>query len=256
MNKWFRVTAAAVLLLKCSVCVAVPTIVVTKAARTAVLKGTKLLVQHGDEVLFHIDDFSKASGVVLREALEGVSDVRVFAKIASTRFPAEVSERSIYRLGLVADDLAKIPGAKAVMRLLVAENRANVKGALGELELAAFLVRRKDVVVKSMREVVETGIGKTDIDIVFTYKSIPINLERKAIDNLRLTDDLRIKIDKMAELAKTRGSVPVLAAGEIPPNSSLLDYATSKGVIVTYGGYLHQCHMIQDAMERTVLAAK
>ena len=27
-------------------------------------------------------------------------------------------------------------------------------------------------------------------------------------------------------------------------HSSLLGYAASKGVIVTYGGYLHQCQMI------------
>ena len=102
---------------------------------------------------------------------------------------------------------------------------------------------------------VETGIGKTDIDVVFTYKGMPVNLERKAIDGLRLTDDLRIKIDKMAELSQSRSSVPILAAGEIPPNDALLKYAAEKGVTVTYGGYLNQCRMVQEALDASIARA-
>jgi hypothetical protein len=224
--------------------------------KTAVVKGAKLVVRYGDEVVHSIDDVTKASGAVLREALEGIDDISVYAKIARSRFPAEISERSLYRLQMVGPELSKIPGAADVMRLLVASNRANVKGALGELELAAFLMRRKNVVVQSMREAVETSIGKTDIDIVFTYKGVPVTLERKAIDGLALTDDLRVKIDKMADLAQTRGSVPILAAGEIPPSGTLLDYAASRGVTVTYGGYLNQCRMVQEALESAALIAK
>jgi hypothetical protein len=231
-------------------CEAAPVIIAKTVVKTAVVQGSRLVVRHGDDVFRLIDDVAEVGGPALREALEGITDVRVFAKIAKARFPAEVGERSVQRLGMVADDLAKIPGAPDVMKLLVANNQANVKGALGELELTAFLMRRKNVVVTSMREVVETGIGKTDIDVVFTYKGYPVNLERKAIDGLRLTDDLRIKIDKMAELSKSRGSVPILAAGEIPPNDSLLKYAAEKGVTVTYGGYLNQCRMVQEALEK------
>lgn len=223
--------------------------------KTAVVKGGRLIVRHGDEVIHSIDDVAKASSAVLREALQGIDDISVYAKIARSRFPAEMTERSLYRLQMVGPELSKIPGAADVMRLLVANNRANVKGALGELELAAFLMRRKNVVVQSMREVVETNIGKTDIDIVFTYKNVPVTLERKAIDGLTLTDDLRLKIDKMADLAQSRSSVPILAAGEIPPSSSLLDYAASRGVTVTYGGYLNQCRMVQEALESTALVA-
>lgn len=252
----YKIVVATAICLAPSACLAVPVGALQKAAKTVVIQGGKLIVRYGDDVLFKIDDVAKATSAAIREALEGVDDVRVFAKVAKLRFPAEVSERSLHRLGMVADDLAKVPGAADVMRLLVASNRANVKGALGELELAAFLMRRKHVVVKSMREVAETGLGKTDIDIVFTYKGLPVNLERKAIDELCLTSDLRLKIDKMAELAKARGSVPVLAAGEIPPNAALLDYAASKGVTVTYGGYLNQCRMVQEALESVIAAAK
>jgi hypothetical protein len=247
--------AAVYAVFACAVCEAVPVAVAKTVVKTAVVQGSKLVVRHGDEIIRSIDDVAAVGGPVLREALEGVSDVRVFAKIAKARFPAEVGERSVQRLGMVADDLAKIPGAPDVMKLLVASNQANVKGALGELELAAFLMRRKNIVVTSMREVVETGIGKTDIDVVFTYKGVPVNLERKAIDGLRLTDDLRIKIDKMAELSQSRSSVPILAAGEIPPNDALLKYAAEKGVTVTYGGYLNQCRMVQEALDASIARA-
>jgi hypothetical protein len=237
------------------VALAVPPTVVKAVVKTAVVRGTRLVVSYGDNVLYSIDDVAKASGPVLREALEGVTDVSVFAAVAKKRFPDIVSDRSIYRLTLVADDIAKIPGADDVMRLLVAGNQANVKGALGELELAAFLVRRKNVVVTSMREVVETSVGKTDIDIAFRYKGVPVHLEKKAIDGLTLSDDLRVKIDKMAELAQMRGSVPILAAGEIPPNTSLLNYAAAKGVKVVYGGHLNQCRMVEEALEAGLVAA-
>jgi len=247
--KWWMCFGLSVLCIAPAVCVAVPPAAVKAVVKTAVLRGGKLVVQEGDSVLFTIDDVVRASGTVLREALDGVTDISVFAKIAKSRFPAVVSDRSVYRLTMVADDLAKVPGAEDVMRLLLANNHANVKGALGELELAAFLVRRKNIVVTGMREIVETGLGKTDIDIAFTYRGKPVHLERKAIDALALTDDLRIKIDKMAELAGSRGTVPILAAGEIPPSGSLLDYAASKGVTVTYGGYLNQCRMVQEALE-------
>lgn len=223
--------------------------------KTAVVQGSKLIVRYGDDVVRSIDDVSKVPGSVLREALEGVTDVRVYAKVAKARFPAEVGDNSIRRLGMVADDLAEIPGAPEVMRLLVASNQSNVKGALGELELAAFLVRRKHVVVKSMREVVETGVGNTDIDIFFTYKGVPVNLERKAIDGLSLSEELRLKIDKMAELAKMRQSKPILAAGEIPPTDALLKYAADKGVTVTYGGYLNQCRMVQESLDSHIARA-
>lgn len=252
LSLWITSIVAA---LACDVCAALPPAVAKAAVKAAVLQGQKLVVRHGDDIIRSIDDVAQVGGPALREALEGITDVRVFAKIAKARFPAEVGERSVERLAMVADDLATLPGATDVMKLLVASNQANVKGALGELELAAILMRRKDIVVKSMREVVETGIGKTDIDVVFTYKGFPVNLERKAIDGLKLSDDLRTKIDKMSELSKTRGSVPILAAGEIPPNDALLKYAARKGVVVTYGGYLNQYRMMREALDKATALA-
>ena len=68
--------------------------------------------------------------------------------------------------------------------------------------------------------------------------------------------DLRTKLDKMAEIATARGTVPILSAGEIPPTDAVLQYATSKGILVTYGGYQTQRTMILDAMELTAIAAK
>jgi len=226
------------------------------AIKTAVIKGTKLVVRYGDEVVCTIDDVTQVGGPVLREALGGVSDVQVFARVAKSRFPTEVSEKSVQRLESVADDLAKVPGAADVLRLLVASNQSNVKGALGELELAAFLIRRKGVLITSMREVVETGVGRTDIDIAFTCRGRSIILERKAIDGLGLTDELRQKIDKMAEIARTRDAIPILSVGEIPPTGPLMDYAASKGVEVTYGGYLRQCHMVEELLESSTLVAQ
>ena len=222
------------------------------AIKTAFVRGTKLVVRYGDDVVKLIDDVTKADAALLRAALDGVDDVGVYAAIAKARYPAQVGERTLARLQSVADDLAKVAGAPSVMRLMLVDNPSVVKGALGELELAGFLVRRKHVIVTSMREVVETGIGKTDIDIAFTYKGKPVILERKAIDGLALSEELRSKIDKMAELARARNSIPVLAAGEISPSGELLRYASSKGVTVTHGGYLEQCRMFEDAIEATL----
>jgi hypothetical protein len=230
-------------------------IMVTSAAanqvvlvKTAVVKGSKLVVKYGDEVVASVDDITRASSAALREALEGVDDVSAFAKVAKSRFPVDVTDRSLYRLQSVAGELADVPGATGVMRLLVASNRANVKGALGELELAAFLLRRKDVIVTGMRETVETSLGKTDIDIAFSYRGAKAILERKTIDGLDLSDDVALKIDKMAVLAKERQCIPILSAGEIPPTGRLLRYAEQKGITVTYGGYLNQCRLVEERL--------
>lgn len=255
MQRIVRMTVLACLVAP-PTCFAVPATAIDDVVRVAYLTGKTLVVKGGDDVLRRIDDVTGVSGSVLREALEGVGDIRLFATVARARFPAEVGEKTIYRLSRVADDLERVPGAKDVMRLLVADNRANVKGALGELEMVAILLRRKDVVVTGMREIAETAAGKTDIDILFTYKGIPVNLERKAIDRLSLTPELQAKLDKMAALAESRGSVPILAAGEIPPTGAVLDYAASKGVTVTYGGYLDQFRMAQEKLDGVALVAK
>jgi hypothetical protein len=222
--------------------------------RAAVIKGVRLIIRYGGHVTHTIDDVTKVSGAALREAMRGVDDISAYVRIARARFPDIVSERSLYRLQTVADDLGKIPGASDVSRLLLASDRANVKGALGELELAAFLVRRKNIVVTGMRNVAQTTAGKTDIDIAFNYRGIPVNLECKAIDGLGLNADLRLKIDKLSAYAKDHGSVPVLVAGEIPPTGAVLDYAANQGVVVAYGGYLRKCRMVEEALEAAALA--
>ncbi|MGI9460756.1 MAG: hypothetical protein ACR2NF_12215 [Pirellulales bacterium] len=230
---------------------AVPSGLVKKVA----LKGVKLVVRNGDEAIRYIDDVTKVSSSVLREALEDIDDVTVFAKIAKSRFPGEVSERTLKRLQSVTDDLASINGAKSVMKLLVSDSRSQVKGAVGELGIVAVLCRRKNITVTGMRDIVETSLGKTDIDVAFSYGDIPVLLERKNINRLPLTSELKLKIDKFSELANTRDAVAMISAGEIKPTQAVLDYASTNGVTVIHGGLLTQFQMAERALKKVPVLA-
>ena len=226
-----------------------------KAIASVALKGVKLVVRYGDDAVRHIDDVTKVSGLALREALGDVGDVRIFANVAKSRFPGEVSEQTIRRLQSIAEDLVDIKGAKDVMRLLLSDSRAQVKGAVGELEVAWVLFRRKNVKLTGMREIAETSLGKTDIDVAFRYGNVPVILEKKNIDGLALTSDLKLKIDKFSELANSRDAVAMISAGEIKPTQAVLDYASAKGVTVTYGGLLDQFRMAEEVLKNASVAA-
>ena len=255
MNRWkIRLLAIAIGALCASVGVSAGASVPPRAVKEVLVIGKQLIVRVAGKTVTKIDDIAQASGPVLREALEGVTDAAVMAKIARVRFPNEVSEQAIRRLASVSDELGKVPGAEETMRLLVAENRANVKGALAELELAAFLMKRKDVAVKGLRQPATTTLGATDIDVVLTYKELTLLIEKKAIDGLRLTDDLVLKMDKMKELANS-GSIPILSVGEIPPTSDVLRYASSSGIRVVWGGMLKQAREIRDLAEAALRRA-
>jgi hypothetical protein len=220
---------------------------------SVVVKGVKLVVRYGDEAVHYIDDVTKVGSSILREALEEINDVTVFAKIAKSRFPDEISERTLMRLQTVTDDIASVRGAKGVMKLLVSDSRSQVKGAVGELELVAVLYRRKNVTITGMREIAATSLGKTDIDVAFRYGDIPVILEKKNINGLVFTEDLKLKIDKFSELAETRGAVAMISAGEIKPTQKVLDYAAKNGVTVTYGGLLEQFQMAEKALREASL---
>lgn len=216
--------------------------------REVLVIGKQLIVRVAGKTVTKIDDVTTASGTLLREALEGVTDAAAMARVARVRFPNEVSEQAIRRLASVSDQLGTVPGAEETMRLLVAENLSNVKGALAELELAAFLMKRKDVAVKEVRRFATTKLGALDIDVVASYKGVDLLIEKKAIDGLRLTDDLVRKMDKMKELAKP-GSIPILSVREIPPASDVLRYAAKCEVRVVWGGMLKQTREIRSMAE-------
>jgi len=210
-----------------------------------VVNGLRLL--RGSSVI--ADDVTKLEYRKLVDLLGKKAQPDILANVAMARNPDLIStgftEIFIKNMVKYTDT---VPGLEDTARLLLSDSSPVVTGAIGEIKRLAFFGTDK-LVPNGMRRIVTTPSGTTDIDVSFRWKDVAdVFIEVKEYKNsLTLTDDVRIKIDKLGDLVNG-GAKVFISAGEAEPSKKLIEYAVARQVGVLYGGLMHQRNQLMSAL--------
>jgi len=135
-------------------------------------------------------------------------------------------------ISVFIEKIGRIEGAEKNMELLSANNENLNKGRYAELVRTYFL-EKEGYKVDSIGKIVETPLGKTDIDILLENGTW---IENKQVQDICADQKFKEKIDKMASAVETGMEVNgikikraiFINRGKI--NKSAIEYAISKGI--------------------------
>jgi len=135
--------------------------------------------------------------------------------------------------------LKDVPGFIECKMKTLSYNIDSARGSFAELA-RAFRLKEAGIDVKEIGKKVETNLGKTDIDIlVKNIKGENIWIENKDVKNISLTNESKLKIDKMADGIKsgvkdTSGEIVKIDKAIFVNNKNisenLSNYAKSQGI--------------------------
>ena len=135
--------------------------------------------------------------------------------------------------------LSNVDGFQATKMKTLSKNPDSARGSFAELA-RANRIDDAGLRVKAIGKQVETSIGKTDVDIwAINSKGENIWIENKDVQKISMTEDTKLKIDKMAEGNKDvvddmKGNVIHFDKAVFVNNHSISDdaieYAKSKGI--------------------------
>ncbi len=135
-------------------------------------------------------------------------------------------------LAVFIEKLGRIPGALENLELLSVKNEYVNKGRFAELVRAYFL-EQAGYKVEAIGQIVETSLGKTDIDILLKDGTW---IENKQVQEISADQKFKDKIDKMAAAVKEELEVNgikikraiFLNQGKISQNA--IEHAIEKGI--------------------------
>jgi len=135
-------------------------------------------------------------------------------------------------LAVFIEKLGRIPGALENLELLSVKNEYVNKGRFAELVRAYFL-EQSGFKVEAIGQIVETSLGKTDIDILLKDGTW---IENKQVQEISADQKFKDKIDKMSAAVKDGMEVNgikikravFMNQGKLSKNA--IEYAIDKGI--------------------------
>jgi len=164
------------------------------------------------------------------------------------RFEREVAVASFYRnnpsriefMDRFEGALGNVDGFVQLKAKTLSDNISSARGYFSEL-VRAYRIQQAGLQVVALDKLVDTGKGKTDIDILVKRKDgTYIWIENKDVKEISKNEDFRAKIDKMASGLQNGVEINghtlkiskavFVNQGKISPEA--LDYARSKNIII------------------------
>lgn len=176
------------------------------------------------------------------ESLKLQNEISLNNKFAESAPHKPLYENHPGRLQLInkyENSIGNVDGYQMTKIKTLSENVDSARGNFAEL-VRAFRTKEAGLDVIAIGKDIRTSLGKTDIDILARNKQGEnIWIENKDVKNISLTEDIKLKIDKMAEgLEKgvrdfNGNSINVdkaIFVNSKKISQSVIDYASSKGI--------------------------